>query len=381
MQRSISLDGGIEIFKHMNPLRSDWSNSSSSWTLYSGENESRILEQCGSFEDVPVSQIKVKSRLASLATQNEGNVLALNVPNSYKGVEAESGNLSRQVKKIQKTFSFKNFLDEVKESDKTTDESLELQEGMQTVKKDKQMERPSGQKSTGPTQKLYYEAARNVDTDLRKKVLIKRSMSNIQLKSWEELAENTNNVLSRSLKSLVESKETTFVHRDESDISKDSILDIPGLQRNYETRSNLNNKKLIVPTIVVTDTNFVDNEVSNIDPRDDICVDKLVIGDSIKKRDISVDPFNVIEAESVCNCRICSEDEEDDSKSFLRNKLSKLFMKIVSFIEFGKKLTSWDENNNIREGEMYNCIMHVLKLMFGLWLRHLDHNPQVKVHQ
>ncbi|KPJ11561.1 hypothetical protein RR48_08303 [Papilio machaon] len=384
LQRSISLDGGIEIFNYLNTLGSDWSGASE-WSLNSNDSD-RMLEQYRSFEDVPASQYKMISRRASLAMGNEVNNMALHALRSYKGVEMEKGRLSPQVKKLQKTFSFKSFFDEVKESEKSfnegeieDDEMLEMRAPLirsvsyesRTAKTDDRDEGSGNmlrQRRMGTIHNVWYEETQKSRT-LRKKVLMKRCTSHIQFKSSERLGKSIDDIRCGSVENVANLKPVPFIRFKDryKDIDRISTFNI------QKHKSDIN--FITIPTIVVTDTDSLVKDDYKIDTLTDMHHDNSI--ESVANQ-VNIDTSDAVEEkESICDCRICREDDEDYSKSFLSRKLNKLFIKIVSLIEFGKKLTYWDDNNNISEGEMYSCIMHVLKLMFGLWLRHFDHNPQV----
>lgn len=389
LQRSISLDGGIEIFNYLGTLSSDWSDASSStWTLNSNESDGRVLEQYRSFEDVPASQIKVRNRRASHAMWNDGKSnTALHVLKSYKGVETQSGGLSPQVKKLQKTFSFKSFFDESKETDKSfenileqTDDEPKLEMRMPLVRcvsfesqmaedgRNEESFKPLRQRRTGTTHNLWYEEARKCGSDLRREVLLKRSTSYTQFESTEVLAE-FRPIPSGSTESVAKIVPNAFVtFKTSNEDHGKGLSNIRKLQSSFSSRTNVGSNTLTVPTIVVTHSDTCEYVESGIEENSEESLAEDNIAQSDTTTDRQVDEFES------CNCRICTESDAGcgDDKSFLRNRLSKLFLKFASLIEFGKKLP-WD----VSEGEMYNCIMHVLKLMFGLWLRHLDHNPPV----
>ncbi|CAH2052201.1 unnamed protein product, partial [Iphiclides podalirius] len=402
LQRSISLDGGIEIFKYLSTLSSDWSDatSSSSWTLNSNESDGRALELYRSFEDVPASPAKLRSRRASYAMWNESKSTALHVLKSYKGVETQSGGLSPEVRKLRKTFSFKSFFDEAKDTDKSLDEGLEVHTDdepglemrmplassvsfgsidMEDGERKEETFKPMRQRRTGTTQNVWYEEARKFSTDLRKKVLMKRCTSQVQFKSAEDLAEYGLNTRSGSAENIVKSNKVIF--KDVNEDYSEGIRSIRTLQRSLSSRSCLDSNKLTVPTIIVTDMDTIENKDECIAPGFKENVAKLLVDENVASSETTIDNTESVEVEveDFCNCRICTESDMDDkdNRPLLRNRLGKLFLRFVSLVGFGKKLTYWDENNNVNEGEMYNCIMHVLKLMFGLWLRHLDHNPPV----
>lgn len=117
LQRSVSLGGGIEIFKYLQTVGSDWSGSSvaSSWTVDSDND--RMLEKCRSFEDIPASQNIMKSRRASSDFDYSFNKnLGLSVlRTSYKDLQMETGSISPHIKKLQRMFSFRNTFENFKE--------------------------------------------------------------------------------------------------------------------------------------------------------------------------------------------------------------------------------------------------------------------------
>ncbi|XP_072934360.1 uncharacterized protein [Epargyreus clarus] len=473
--------------------------------MHSEERQNRLIEMNRSFEDIPASPYKVKSRRASLAVHNEtyAQSLALFVlKESYKGMDdISSGNPAPQIKKLQKTFSFKNF-DDVRESGKSSAEDLreygdtdEFQIKMPVIRKymssednsenelmsplknrlkttftfttyddvrdsdrssmenldemgnsyerrmpmrrrrvginsgnllsplrkrtfsfksnddvreldkssvenlddtgsdtpnlknnvpitktisfEDQRDRPDDRKveTKGPRQRrvgviaspplqnlLEIREESSKKPDLRKEILIRQNLSHF--KSCEELITRKKGKVPRSgsVETVLEPiPSTSGIIKKGKDQSSNISSNIRKLKRNFKegtARTFTETKERVLPTIVISDA-------------DSPVVESIIVKD---ENITPTNASNIVNLSSTCDCRICSEDEIEDGMSFLRRNLKNLFIKIVSCRDYGRKLTYWDENNNLDENEMYNCVMHVLKLMFGLWLRHLDHN-------
>ncbi|KAL4712393.1 hypothetical protein ACJJTC_001554 [Scirpophaga incertulas] len=97
------------------------------------------------------------------------------------------------------------------------------------------------------------------------------------------------------------------------------------------------------------------------------------VAENVAKHKTVSPTSGLVEMGSSCNCQICMEEErfENERQPSMFYVLSKCFIKIVC--SNGKKL-AYRDDNKLSESEMYTCFMHILKMMFGLWLRHLDHN-------
>uniref|UniRef100_A0A2A4JSM7 RH2 domain-containing protein n=1 Tax=Heliothis virescens TaxID=7102 RepID=A0A2A4JSM7_HELVI len=364
LQRSISLDRGIDIFNHLQAIGSETTSVSSLWTVDSDGRDS-FTDRYRSFEDIPTSPYRARSRSASFGVETfSERDLALAVLNeSYKGLEAPSGSVSPQIRKLQRCFTFAGSFDSIKDRGPVEHVSEKVKPKLRlmipnrrnsnscpvspdisrlrsffpnTAASDTTMSDDEDQ--VFEVQEPVYrsisfewsqeEEARvkqrrsglhTVMTDLRKTVLVKQGF-----KSCENLENN------RGSSEL----DKTFKHlKSNSNPAK--------LSRTASFSGNTDS--VTVPTIIISPA------------------------DSAGVANIS-NTSNYVEISRNCDCRIC---KEGDGRYFLRSALSKLFVKIVSCKS--RKLY-WDENNNLNDSEMYKCVMHVLKLMLGLWLRHLDHN-------
>lgn len=204
----------------------------------------------------------------------------------------------------------------------------------------------SRQKKFEMASHLSFVGAQKPSTDLRKEVLIRQNMSNFH--SCEDILAKSSKKLRRG---SIESKaDTGFPSlKDSSKIEYSS--DIQLLKKSIPSRATPCNQVIFTDSHRLQATSVAKCENAN-----------------------PTNTSNLVEISRNCDCRICMEEEREDKKSLIRRILNKLFMKIISCRDYGRKLTYWDENNNLNENEMYTCIMHVLKLMLGLWLRHLDHN-------
>lgn len=369
LQRSISLDGGIEVFNYLQTVGSDWSGSSvaSSWTLHSDRD--RLIEQYRSFEDIPASQIRMKSRRASSDFDSAlGRSLAVSVLKDSYSIDMGSGSISPQIKKLQRTFSFKNAFEDTKSVGNST-ENLENTDGDRDSKvgfyrntmfdtkpsQEEGMERER-QRKTGAHGILFFQ------TNLRKEVLKRQNYLNV--KSCENL----------SVPKLKARRGSTD---DKNSVGYSQFND------NYNKIDNSRNTLNILKL-----KNFSRSSSVIEENQQAIVVTNYESSSSVAKKE---NTSNVVDLSRNCDCRICREDDSTDSNktsikncdckicrtnvgstktSYLNRILTKLFIKIVS----ARKLICWDENNNYNESEMYNCLMQVLKLLFGLWLRHFDHN-------
>ncbi|PZC80623.1 hypothetical protein B5X24_HaOG214190 [Helicoverpa armigera] len=362
LQRSISLDRGIDIFNHLQAIGSETSVSSL-WTVDSDGRDS-LTDRYRSFEDIPTSPYRARSRSASFGVETfSERDLALAVLNeSYKGLDAPSGSVSPQVRKLQRCFTFAGSFDSIKDrgpvevNEKKIKPKLRLMipnrrnstscpvspeisrlrsffpstaAGDTNISDDEdqvfEVQEPvyrsmsiewSQEESKVKQRRSGLQA---VTTDLRKKVLVKQGF-----KSCENLERNQGSQLAKTSKYL-NSNFATLSRTASFSGNTDSVT--------FDT----------LPTIIISPADS--GGVANIS-----------------------NTSNYVEISRNCDCRICREGE---GKYVLRSALSKLFVKIVSCKS--RKLY-WDENNNLNDSEMYKCVMHVLKLMLGLWLRHLDHN-------
>lgn len=392
LQRSISLDGGVDIFNYLQNIGSDWSGTEvgSAWTIHSDERESLVFEQYRSFEDIPVSQ-PVKSRRVSDIDTFRRNLALSVLKDSYKGIDT-GASISPQIKKLQRCFTFPDKLEEFKEAVKNSveniDEVYQEPKAHLQIPSSKEFGSRSGlhrvrmlhrslsfRNSTedfcNKTDDVKLEDRapfyRSISTDqrnestsnaeslprqrrigvanvcqgmrevtLRKEVLLKRNMS--EFKSCDNISVKRLHSRRLSVEPYV------LNHSGIADIS-------PLLKLNHPFSYT---KPSIVPTIVITDADST-NVANKISKTSIVSADRTSKIVSIR-----------------CDCRICTEEARG---SFARKMLSKLFVKIASgrgMVRDRNDRRYQDENNN--DSDMYKCIMNVMKLLLGLWLRHLDHN-------
>ncbi|CAH4033886.1 unnamed protein product [Pieris brassicae] len=363
LQRSVSLDRGLDIVNYLQTLGSDWSDSdaSSAWSVdYGGTNSDLRLEQYRSFEDIPAPP-KKKNRHVSLDVTNSphGNSLALAVlRESYKGIEMEkhSGNVSSHVKKLQKTFSFKNF-DDYKDSAKSSIENLDDEEpymglrmSLKNISEEQEVnedEHKVRQRRLGVITNEWQQRSSN---DLRKLVLIQQNLSHV--KSCNDIVAENKKPPSRC-NSTNTLQVSTFVPLGDSyeniDTANRSISNLRKLKASFSSLKRVKSRQ-DVPTIVVEDNSRLRKVSIEVDTKPPLYT------------------TNIVQA---CNCQICCENGA--RKPFLGN-INKVFIKVIYYMDCARKFTCWDENN-LNDSEMYRCIMHLLRLLFGLWLRHCDHSP------
>lgn len=352
LQRSVSLDGGLDIYKYLQTVGSEsGSNVGSSWTL-----DSVIDRDFRSIEDIPASQYTVKSRRTSFGMDTGHRHKSVSVlKDSYKGMDSES--MVLQIKKLQRTFSFRNSFEDF----------ISVKSSQGSLNKRGRMRVPLNRT-------VSYEASyddQHKSINLRQRKLGMRSNIAYIMNLRQGVLLNQNSFYFKSCENLSVSKTDQFRSRSTDPANnvfagytllKDSYSGIENssgvisskilkLKQNFTFRSSMGFKDLNIPSITVTDSDSSNKERS------------------VAKYE-ETNTSNLVGVSRNCDCRICKE-EGIDRTSFLRRILIKLFTKMVSG---SRKLIYWDENNNLSESEMYTCIMQVLKLLFGLWLRHLDHN-------
>ena len=328
-----------------------------------------MADRYRSFEDIPASPYKARSRRASFGVETfSERDLALAVLNeSYKGLGVKSGSVSPQIRKLQRCFTFAGTFDSIKNNsvenlvqkerpklrleipnrrnstscpvspeinrlrdffrnsadDVETDISDDEDQGFEVQKPFYRSISVEWNQGEGSKVRQRRSGVQDMMTDLRRKVLIKQ-----EFKSSEHLERNrASPELSQSSKNLLKG---SYVDRNSNFVK---------LKRNFSPGNT--NSNVIVPTIIIS---------------------------RAESRSVAKIKNTSVEISRNCDCRIC---KEGDGRYFVRSVLSKLFVKIVSC---NSRKLYWDENNNLNDSEMYKCIMHVLKLMLGLWLRHLDHN-------
>lgn len=381
LKRSISLDGGLAITNYLQNIGSDWSGSSiaSSWTINS-DGES-LIGQYRSCEDISASQFMMKSRRASSDFGSViGNNLALSVlRSSYKGIDVESGSVSPHLKRLRNTFSFSSSFD-ISRTEKSEVITLREEEQRSQTDSDPQDEpeleitspyyrsisiEASGvkmsedidtskprQRRPGISRNLSFQGIKKLDDDLRKMVLMKQN--SCKFGSTEDVPPKPLRRGSGDAYMATQSA-LTLLKDSYKGIGNGNIMK---LKRTFSFRGSverIDRGKPITPTIVISK------------PESDSSVAK-------QENLVFKNTSNLVGFSRNCDCQICMEEEREEKRSLLSRFLRTLFMKIVSCRDFGRRLT-WDENNNsLKENEMYNSFVHILKLMLGLWLRHLDHN-------
>lgn len=371
LQRSVSLDRGIDIFNHLLAIGSKTSGSVDSlWTVDS-EGRDSMADRYRSFEDIPASPYKGRSRRASFGVETfSERDLALAVLNeSYKGLGATSGSVSPQVRKLQRCYTFAGTFDSIK------DRSVENLAPKERPKL--RLEIPNRRNSNScpvspkinRVRNFFRNSAENVETDLSDdedqefdaQKPFYRSISvewnqgeGSKLRQRRSGVQDMLTDLRRKvlIKQEFKSSENLERVRGSPELSQSSNL----LKGSYKDRySNLVKLKRNIPLPGNTDSNVI--------------VPTIIISRAESRSVAKIsNTSNYVEISRKCDCRICNE---GDGRYFVRSVLSKLFVKIVSC---NSRKLYWDENNNLNDSEMYKCVMHVLKLMLGLWLRHLDHN-------
>ncbi|KAJ0173113.1 hypothetical protein K1T71_011289 [Dendrolimus kikuchii] len=357
LQRSISLDGGIDIFNYLQTLDSEWSASTdegSVWTLDS--DRGLVFEQYRSFEDIPASQVKVKSRRVSEYDNAPlGRNLALNVlKDSYKCLDVESGSVSPQIKKLRRCFTFTDFSEDFKEAGKSV-EDLENQDAKRNDNEDKEVFLPKGmrqrsfsvknslenlkdkyaRKNSGQIDMDYLEVRFPVyrsisvesksqereealmtrqrrvgvymhsygikkEVNLRKEVLIKRNLK--ECKSCENIA------LQKGNESQLKSAEMKCMSTTPVQIRSSYNLNVGSdkssslkLKRTFSYVGPTENNR-VLPAIVISNTEEVDSI------------------DSVAKTEnkIPTNTSNLVELSRSCDCRICTDVEVDRVYFFVK---------------------------------------------------------------
>ncbi|CAH2093935.1 unnamed protein product [Euphydryas editha] len=317
--------------------------------------------------------MQAKSRHISLDVTNSmfGNNLALSVlRDSYKGIDTESGKVTPQIKKLKKNYS--KIFEDHKDFTKSSAEHLEravIEVDMSELKPRVPMYRSVSlemkenetnendldgkklrQRRFGVTTNVWQE---NPIRNLRKEVLIRQNSS--RFKSCDEIFVKSR---LRSRPGSVEAIDDFIPFADVESFKKTKYsgeyLSNKNLKRNVSFDIGSEIKEHNLPSLVNTKRYTEDDVINDINNKE-------------------IDSSNLVEVDRNCDCRICSKEVDDHRKSFLSRNLHKIFMRIMSYKEFGRSLVCWDENNNVNENQMYACVIHVLKLLLGLWLRHFDH--------
>lgn len=401
LQRSLSLDGGIEIFKYLQTVGSDWSGSSvaSSWSVDSDKD--RMMEKCRSFEDISASQYILKSRRASSDYDYSFNSsLGLSVlRTSYKDLEMESGSIPPGIKKLQRMFSFRSTLEDFKEisienlcddsheSTVPTYKDISLETKFEDDFKEKNIRQRKHaiqinipyQRKEVSKRNVYCNSLQDLSV---KKIEMKRRGSlghkpdnrlglTLLKNSYKGIETDSGKISPRILKlrksfSMLSSDVNTsaVTNASESDLKIENSV----AKHNPTNTSNLVEKSSLIPKLIISNSSSLSNESINLNSKSSTLVEiptNIVVNTTLKVACTS----NLVDVSRNCGCRIC-RDEGNDETSFLR-RIIKSFMKIL----YGsRKLMYWDENNNLNESEMLACLIQVLKFLFGLWLRNLDHH-------
>lgn len=408
LQRSVSLDGGIDIFKYLQTVGSDWSGSSvaSSWTVDSDKD--RMLEKFRSFEDIPASQNILKSRRASSDFDHSFNKnLGLSVlTTSYKDLEMEGGSISR-IKKLQRVFSHKNIFQYFKEipSQNLSDGSFttrvpsyrDISIEMKIESKEQNIrQRKHGIQSNVPyhlnlrkevlKRNMYYGSLQDLSAKYIETVRRGSAGNKSEFRSGLTLVKDSykgiemdNGNISPRIRKLKKSFSilSSDVNKSAITTASESNLKIENCVVKYKTTNTSNlieesadlvEKTSLIPKLIVSNSSSLSNVSINLKSKSSSLVEiptNIVVNTTSKVASTS----NFVGVSRNCDCRICRENGNDET-SFLR-RIVKTFMKIL----YGsRKFIYWDENNNLNESEMLACLIQVLKFLSGLWLRNLDHN-------
>lgn len=408
LHRSVSLDGGIEIFKYLQTVGSDWSGSSvaSSWTV-DADND-RMLEKCRSFEDIPASQNMKSRRSSSDFDYSFNKSLGLSaLRSSYKDLEMESGSISPRIKKLQRIFSLRNTFEDFKEISTASDGRLEIRVpsyrdiSFETKKEHDFKEQNIRQRKSGIQSNIPYHMnlrkevlKRNVyhaslqDLCAKKIVTERRGSAGCKpefrlgsslVKDGYKCIETDSGRISSRIMKLKKSFSilNSDVNKSAITTASESNLKIENSVAKYfttktssmvENTADLVEKSSLIPEIILSNYSSLSNVSVNLKSNTSSLVEiptSIVADTTLKVAYTS----NLVGVSRSCDCRICRE-EGNEQTSFL-SRIVKSFMKIL----YGsRKLIYWDENNNMNESEMLACLIQVLKFLFGLWLRNLDHN-------
>lgn len=356
LQRSLSLDGGIEVIKYLQNIASLLSADSldSAWTVDSDDN-SLVYSHSASMEDIPTSPIRMRSRRPSLDSDRVFLVRNTVVENADKGqdtVKTPSNNLGSSVHGVEKS----------KENLNRGDGSRKLFYRDIILVPYKTLEytqQPSSIAVRRPrlSRHLSYQESMKTELNLRNEILMKETYDHHSCESLQLLS-NAKPTRRSSLESkpapnigfklLIDSYKG--VDFDSGNVSPNILR----LKRNFSFRDSAEFKERIVPTLNATYTNVRPEERNYIAKIED------------EFSDASIELVS-----SDCDCQICVG-AGDDKPIF--SSISSVFGILLTKVS--RRKFFWDENNNLSQGEMYNSIIHILKLMFGLWLRHLDHNTK-----
>lgn len=357
LQRSISLDRGIEIFDYLQSIESYSSESvtASYWSISSGEVELNLrLERDRSFEDIPASHLRAKSRHISLDVTNSmmGNSLALSVlRESYKGIDEETGIVTPKIKKLKMTYS--KIFEDHREFTKSSAEHL-VRAATEVDMSELKCRVPMCSSVSLDVEDNDIRRQYKTEDVLDDKKLRQRRFG-VTTNVWQK-----NSTTNMSQEAMIGQKLSEYKSCDDVFVKS-------------RVRSRLGSVEAINEPAP-----FVDLKESYKKAKYSV---EYSSNQTIQERNMlsltsnisKIDSPDLIEVDKNCDCRTCSEKVDDHRKSFLSRNLHKIFMRIVSYKEYGRSLVCGDENNNVNENQMYACVIHVLKLLLGLWLRHFDH--------
>lgn len=356
LQRSLSLDGGIEIFKYLQNIDAQFPADScgSAWTVDSDDDGGAgVFKYYESLKDVPTSQVRVRSRKASLEIEKAffGEVLREKHegPNifisgtSTGDVDSSAENLNTDVSGVGSRKLF--YRDISVEPNNTYYEDKQKPSSSIVVRRPRLL------------RNLSYQDCKKSEMNLRKEILM-RGLSNHQSCGDLRLLSRSKPMRRASLDSKTNLPNLGFK------LLKDSYKgvefdignvapNILKLRRNFSFRGSSEFKERLVPTVNVT----------NLDAKRE--------KGGIAKTENKFSEASKVVLSSNCDCQICLGG--GDSRTVFSSVFSKLLITAIRR-DRRRKLSYWDENNNLKEGEMYCAIMQILKLMFGIWLRHWDHN-------
>ncbi|CAB3222213.1 unnamed protein product [Arctia plantaginis] len=386
LQRSISLDRGIDIFSHFQRIGSEWSGSFHSvWTVGTEESEEgygTLTERYRSFDDVPASLV-TRSRRASTGGRDatsERNIALTVLKDSCKGIDTSKGTMSPQIRILSRC----NTVSETFESINDSTNNKEIFERERHVVKSRKKLKVVIPKLQGIT----------------KSCPVSPNIQRLRNFSFRSSAEDfvssyiSDNDVDENLELSEPFCKSISVDQDYGDIKKQRRSGLLAIKREYSLRkgvlvkqefqncAKLGRRRGSLEYVRATSAGLKDKNSGKlqkdvtissdgdlrIGPKIIICRAGSTINGSFaeSKKHLT---SNLVDISRNCDCRICTE---GDKESYVQKAMNKFFVKVVSYRDYTRKLY-W-ETNNWNENEMYNCFMHILKLLLGLWLRHHDHN-------
>lgn len=385
LQRSISLDRGIDIFSHFRRIGSELSGSFHSvWTVGTEESEEgygTLTEKYRSFDDVPASPV-TRSRRASTGggrdATSERNIVMTVLKDSCKGIERSKGTMSPQMRIIGRCYTVSETFDSINDSTN----NKEIVEREQAIKSRKKLKvvipRLEGSIRSCPVSPNI-QRLRNFSFRSSAEDFVSSYISDNDGDKNLEFSEPVCKIISvdRDFGDIKKQKRSGLLAINREDSLRKGVLvkqelqncEIIGRRRgSLEARATsacLNDKKL---GYLQKDVTISSNGDLRIGPKIIICHAGSNINGSVAKYEKHL-TSNLVDISKNCDCRICTE---CDKGSYVQKAMNKFFIKVISYKDYTRNLY-W-ETNTWNENEMYNCFMHILKLLLGLWLRHLDHN-------